>query len=413
MEATTEATTAAVTPAALPLTEQLQNLGLSSEKIDALLEFLGIDGNADLNTFLQSLTRQLNLNPETALTDVAGNPSSQQQQLLSLLKDQGARAADLLARAGFTDQESKNLLGKIQTLQSNQAVLQADKTATEDLAVQLSGEKAPETKSDFFSQFSDLSKQGEKSEGQASIDKILSKSASEPAKDPFQKPLGKAIATEPKPHDLSPETSIQNNLAQTGAGANNNPVKTAEGFKAPLDAKVQSVTVTADSAAKTIEGAKSAAPETLAAKATSEARVIDQIINKVSLRTSGAQNEIKIRLDPPSLGTVRMNVTTSGDSVRTVIIAENHAVKQIIENNLTQLRDSMNGQGLKVESFTVLVGGNDGQTGQQNTPQGDRAFTTAFGYAGAPGYAEATPETAVPAMARRFYYDSQSISVIA
>jgi len=34
-----------------------------------------------------------------------------------------------------------------------------------------------------------------------------------------------------------------------------------------------------------------------------------------------------------------MNIITSGDGVRTVIIAENQAVKQTIENNLSQLRD--------------------------------------------------------------------------
>ncbi len=135
-------------------------------------------------------------------------------------------------------------------------------------------------------------------------------------------------------------------------------------------------------------------------------------MNKFSLRTNGSQSEIKIKLDPPALGTVRMNISTSGDSVRTVIIAENHAVKQIIENNLIQLRDSMSGQGLKVESFTVLVGGDEGQAGQQNTP--NEGFSH---YAGSPaqknGSSDTLAETAPMGTTRILHGDSQSISVMA
>jgi flagellar hook-length control protein FliK len=54
-----------------------------------------------------------------------------------------------------------------------------------------------------------------------------------------------------------------------------------------------------------------------------------------------------------------MNIITSGDGVRTVIIAENQAVKQAIESNLSQLRDSMLSQGLKLDGFSVFVGGDD------------------------------------------------------
>ncbi|NOX99724.1 MAG: flagellar hook-length control protein FliK, partial [Verrucomicrobia bacterium] len=98
---------------------------------------------------------------------------------------------------------------------------------------------------------------------------------------------------------------------------------------------------------------------------------------------------------------------------RTVVIAENHAVKQIIENNLIQLRDSMASQGLKVESFTVMVGGDEGQAGQQNTPnegfshyadpsatRNDEASET---------LADRTPSGTM----RILHGDSQSISVMA
>ena len=168
-----------------------------------------------------------------------------------------------------------------------------------------------------------------------------------------------------------------------------------------------------ESAARAVEGTKSVSAETLSARGTTEARVINQIINKVSLRSNGPQNEIKIRLDPPSLGTIRMNVSTAGDSVRTVVIAENHAVKQIIENNLTQLKDSMQGQGLKVDSFTVLVGGNEGQAGQQNTSQEGRSNFARLPYAEQNNVPETLAENRVVGDKRILNYDSQTLSVFA
>ena len=61
-----------------------------------------------------------------------------------------------------------------------------------------------------------------------------------------------------------------------------------------------------------------------------------------------------------------MNITTSADGVRTLIVAENQAVKQLIESNLSQLRDSMLAKGLTLDGFSVLVGGDsDSQFSQQ------------------------------------------------
>ena len=82
------------------------------------------------------------------------------------------------------------------------------------------------------------------------------------------------------------------------------------------------------------------------------------IIENFILRGFGNQREVHIKLDPPSLGTVRMNVSTSGESVRATIVAESHVVKSVIEYNLSQLKDSITHQGIKIDSFNVLVGGN-------------------------------------------------------
>ncbi len=384
----------------------------SPEAIDPLESQEG-QAYTDINALLQSLAGQLNLNPDDLIVEASADPLAQQQKLLSLLQGQGGQAAELLVKAGLTEQEAKNLLAKIQSAQGNQAVLQANKEGADDALVKLSGEKSAEGKADFLSQFSDYNKQGDKPQRQASIEKVLTQTANQPVQELSQKPGDKAIATAPKLEELfQPQNNPANpNLAQNVAA--NSPLKNIQGLKATVDVQVQSVNVVSESAARAVEGGKTVSAETLNAKGTTEARVINQIINKVSLRSNGSQSEIKIRLDPPSLGTIRMNVSTAGDSVRTVVIAESHAVKQIIENNLTQLRDSMQGQGLKVDSFTVLVGGNEGQAGQQNTAQEGRSGFPGFPYAEENTAPEIPVENPVAGATRVLNYDTQSLSVFA
>jgi len=367
----------------------------------------------DINALLQSLAGQLNLNPDDLLVDATADPLAQQQKLLSLLQNQGGQATELLAKAGLTEQQAQNLLAKIQSTQGNQAVLQASKEGADDILVKLSGEKSVEGKADFLAQFSDFNKQGDKPQRQASIEKVLTQTADQPAPELSQKPVEKAQVTAPKLEEPFQPPNNQANPLLVQNAASNNPLKNTQGLKVPIEIQVQSVNAVSESATRTVEGAKSVSAETLSAKGTTEARVINQIINKVSLRSSGSQSEIKIRLDPPSLGSLRMNVTTVGDSVRTVIIAENHSVKQIIENNLLQLKDSMQSQGLKVDSFTVLVGGNEGQAGQQNTSHEGRSSFAGSLYAEQNSAPESSAETLVAGPTRILNYDSQSLSVFA
>ena len=119
----------------------------------------------------------------------------------------------------------------------------------------------------------------------------------------------------------------------------------------------------ADPAGKTAEVFKTVLAQNYGQRGYVEKTVARQIIDRISFRGTGSQKEINIKLDPPSLGSIRVNVSTSGESVRTTIITENSFVKQVIENNLPQLKDSLASQGIKVDQFSVLVGGQP----EQNT----------------------------------------------
>ena len=198
-------------------------------------------------------------------------------------------------------------------------------------------------------------------------------------------------------------------MVKTESGKDTGAFKGLESTKTGPDLQVQPPPSNPDNVIKVTQANKPVLPEKLIARGASETKILNQIVNKLNVRTSGAQNEVHVKLDPPSLGTVRLNISTVGDSVRTVIIAENHAVKQTIENNFNQLRDAMSDQGLKVDSFSVTVGGESGNT-QTNDNQLDD------GDSSNPMKAEQTSELDVEFQetSSPFIYDgNQSISVLA
>ena len=97
-------------------------------------------------------------------------------------------------------------------------------------------------------------------------------------------------------------------------------------------------------------------------------RVIEQIVKGAHAQVRSGQTRVKISLRPPSLGELQLSIVTREDQVKVAFFAETPQVKEIIENNLPQLRESFFQQGLKVENFSVFVGNHPSgsQAEQQN-----------------------------------------------
>jgi len=208
---------------------------------------------------------------------------------------------------------------------------------------------------------------------------------------------------------LLKDKNAQANIIQTENINDGKGLKGLETAKVGSDPQAQSPTVTANNAVKAVEASKPILPENLLARGATEAKIINQIADKMNVRTNGAQNEVHVKLDPPSLGTVRMKIVTSGDTVRTVIVAENQAVKQVIENNFNQLRDAMGEQGLKLDSFSVTVGGeSNNQNPSQDSLEDENNASTLDQTA-----SNETEESPRAGTVSLFFGDDQSISVIA
>jgi len=84
-------------------------------------------------------------------------------------------------------------------------------------------------------------------------------------------------------------------------------------------------------------------------------QVFQQIIQKAHLLVAGEHAELNIQLKPDHLGKLTMQVVVENGLVTAKFAAESMQVKELIEANLGNLRQTLTNQGLKVDQITVSV----------------------------------------------------------
>lgn len=97
------------------------------------------------------------------------------------------------------------------------------------------------------------------------------------------------------------------------------------------------------------------------------ADVVHQIIEAIRVNVNAVTTSMEVQLNPEHLGKISLNVATRDGVVTATITAQNEAVKGAIESQIVQLRDSLNEQGLKVQSVEVAVSNHGFDLGE-NTP---------------------------------------------
>jgi len=94
---------------------------------------------------------------------------------------------------------------------------------------------------------------------------------------------------------------------------------------------------------------------------TDPVKVMEQIIDRIKVLPADGFSEIRLMLKPETLGEVALRIATLNGIVTAMFVAENQRVKEIIESNLSQLRDSLQEQGLEVSELHVSVGQGDAE----------------------------------------------------
>jgi flagellar hook-length control protein FliK len=91
--------------------------------------------------------------------------------------------------------------------------------------------------------------------------------------------------------------------------------------------------------------------------------VINQVIKAAKLQTFDGGAGMTIRLDPPHLGSVEMNISTNHGTVTAELQTSSVSAKQMLESDLPTLKQSLADAGINVDAINVSVGGNSAQGG--------------------------------------------------
>lgn len=99
--------------------------------------------------------------------------------------------------------------------------------------------------------------------------------------------------------------------------------------------------------------------------------IIDQVDSAVKLQVNAPQNEVRIKLNPPSLGEIIIKLQMMEDKAQpgkqvvvSNMVVENESVKDALLSGVNQLRTTMQDHsGVNLKDFNVMV-----RTGQEFTP---------------------------------------------
>ncbi len=84
--------------------------------------------------------------------------------------------------------------------------------------------------------------------------------------------------------------------------------------------------------------------------------LLNQIVNKVELLVHNNKNEIKMKLSPEALGSLSIELSIEKGVMTAKVFTENYQIKELIENNLNQLKINLGEKGINVSSLEVNVG---------------------------------------------------------
>jgi flagellar hook-length control protein FliK len=84
--------------------------------------------------------------------------------------------------------------------------------------------------------------------------------------------------------------------------------------------------------------------------------LVDQVGRQLSRALLKGDRIIRLRLKPPELGAVKIEMDLKDNVLRLDMIAENSTVKELLLSNVQELRNALTEQGVKIEGLDVQVG---------------------------------------------------------
>lgn len=87
--------------------------------------------------------------------------------------------------------------------------------------------------------------------------------------------------------------------------------------------------------------------------------IMEQIFEKIHVVTHGDKSQIKLHLNPPELGSIKIHFTEENDEIEAKIFVDNAEVKAAIENNSHHLKESIAASGVEIHKLEVYIQNHD------------------------------------------------------
>ena len=118
--------------------------------------------------------------------------------------------------------------------------------------------------------------------------------------------------------------------------------------------------------------------------------LLEKLAGRMVMMLQKGQTTMRLQLQPPELGQLRIDLAVDGRSVPATIIAENSQVQQILGSQGGDLKQSLADQGFHLDQFDVWVQGQHkqaafDQSGGQNQGEGDLGLEDPRGLNGEDG----------------------------
>ena len=134
--------------------------------------------------------------------------------------------------------------------------------------------------------------------------------------------------------------------------------------------------------------------------------IMNQIMDYMRIQVRSDMTQMELQLNPASLGTVNINITSKAGVITAQFLTQNETVKAAIESQIVQLKNSFEEQGIKVESVEVAVANhsfernlNGEGSRQQQSQDGTRKGTRRVNLNGQTLDEEPEPENEQPVLA--------------
>jgi len=83
---------------------------------------------------------------------------------------------------------------------------------------------------------------------------------------------------------------------------------------------------------------------------------VNQVVEKFEILVEDGVSEAKVQLRPRHLGELKIHLAIENGTMKAVLDASTHQAKEMLESNLSSLKQSLESQGIQVKEFSVSVG---------------------------------------------------------